>query len=222
MAGNLHNFDDARPVPYPPLKWITDKAISSVLLLLFLPVFIIIFVAMAVNMLTSVADRGPFLYREPRISQGKQFSLLKFRVLRKDVLAQMPPDDKHARLLEQDQSNLTWSGRWLLKKWYFDELPQIFNILNGDMSLVGPRPWPNSLANAQLERGVVYRNLILAGWTGPSQLQKGNPQPQDPEKLDLEYLHRCRTWPPLRFWMYDLGLLFQTIRIILQGKGLAY
>jgi lipopolysaccharide/colanic/teichoic acid biosynthesis glycosyltransferase len=222
MARKLDSFNETQPLPYPLLKWVTDKAISSVLLLLFSPVLIIIVLGMALNMLLSAADRGPFLYHEPRISQGKQFSLLKFRVLRKDVLAQMPADDKHARLLEEDQSNLTWAGRWLLKKWYFDELPQIFNILKGDMSLVGPRPWPISLAKAQVERGLIYRNLILAGWTGPSQLQKGNPQPQDPEKLDLDYLHRCRSWPALRFWMHDLGLLFQTIGVIVRGKGLAY
>lgn len=222
MAEKSHSLVEPELAPYPLSKWITDKSISSILLLLSFPVFIPVVLTMAANMLFRAPDRGPFLYREPRISRGKVFNLLKFRVLQKDVIAQMPPADKHAYLYEKDRSNLTWAGRHMLKKWYFDELPQLFNILKGDMSLVGPRPWPVSLAKAQIKRGVVYRNLILAGWTGPSQLQKGNPQPQNSEKLDMEYLKRCRTLPSWRLWLYDMRLLCKTARLILQGKGLRY
>lgn len=123
---------------------------------------------------------------------------------------------------EKDTSNLTWAGRYLLKKWYFDELPQLFNIIKGDMSLVGPRPWPVHMAKAQIERGVVYRNLMRAGWTGPSQLQKGNPAPQESEKLDLEYFERCCTWSGWRLWLYDMSVLYETARIMIEGKGLEY
>ena len=213
---------DQQPAPYLLLKCITDKIVSLISLLVLFPIFMLIVIGMAVSMLLRPADRGSLLYSEPRISQGRVFNLLKFRVLRQDIIAQMPPDDKHARLYEADSSNLTWAGSYFLKKWYFDELPQLFNILKGDMSLVGPRPWPIPLVKQQLHRGIVYRNLILAGWTGPSQLQKGNPTPEDSLKLDLEYLNRCRTWSNWRLWKYDMKVLSQTIKLIMRGEGLAY
>ena len=208
--------------PYPYLKWITDKIVSLAVLAGFSPVFIVVMLAMAVSMLLRPADRGAWFYRERRISRGREFNVLKFRVLREDVIAQMQRENGHAWLYESEKSNLTWAARYFIKKWYFDELPQLFNILKGDMSLVGPRPWPVYMVHAQIKRGVVYRNLIHAGWTGPTQLQKGSPTKQGDEKLDLEYFNRCRTWPGWRLWLYDMRALFQTLRIMLKGKGLKY
>jgi lipopolysaccharide/colanic/teichoic acid biosynthesis glycosyltransferase len=209
-------------LPYPFLKWLTDKIVSLALLVSFSPVFMVIVSGMALSMLLRPADRGSWLYRERRISRGREFDVLKFRVLREDVISRMQPEDKHARVFEADTSNLTWAGHYLLKKLYFDELPQLFNILKGDMSLVGPRPWPVHMVNDQIKRGMAYRNLILAGWTGPSQLQKGNPTPQDSEKLDLSYLSRCRTSPRRDLWLYDIKVLLQTARVVLKGQGLTY
>ena len=120
---------------------------------------------MSVDMVRCSRDRGPWLYRERRISRGREFDLLKFRTLRRDVLASMS-EDSHARMLEADESNLTWAGRRLLKPWYLDELPQLWNVLRGDMSLVGPRPWPPAMVETQVARGLTYRNELVAGWTG--------------------------------------------------------
>jgi len=213
---------EQQAAPYPLLKRITDIALSLIFLSVLFPIFTLIILGMTVSMILRPADRGAWFYLEPRISRGRIFNLLKFRVLRQDVIARMRPDEKHARPYEADTSNLTWAGRYFLKRWYFDELPQLFNILTGDMSLVGPRPWPVPLVNIQLECGIFYRNLICAGWTGPSQLQKGNPTPEDSVKLDLEYLHRCRTWSSWRLWRYDLKVLFQTLKLIMRGEGLSY
>ena len=211
-----------RPVPYPFLKNITDKAVSSMLLFMFLPVLMLIVLGMGVSMALRPADRGSWLYLEPRISRGRVFNLLKFRILREDVIAQMSPDDKHIRPYEADSSNLTWAGRYMLKKWYLDELPQLFNILKGDMSLVGPRPWPISLVNRQIDSGITYRNFVRAGWTGPSQLQKGNPKPENSVRLDLEYFNHCLTWSSWRLWQYDMKTLLQTIKVLMKGEGMVY
>lgn len=211
-----------RHSPYPLLKRLTDRLVPLAVLMLFSPVILVILVGMGVSMLLRPADRGSWSYCERRVSRGREFDVLKFRVLREEALARMRREGKHARVYEADQANLTWAGRYLLKRWYFDELPQLLNILKGDMSLVGPRPWPMHMVQAQLERGVVYRNLIHAGWTGPAQLQKGKAEPEDSEELDLEYLERCRTWPAGRLWVYDWRLLYQTLRLMLEGKGLLY
>jgi len=170
-------------------------------------------------MLAVSGDRGPFLYRERRISRGREFDLLKLRTLRADVLAAR--NDGHARLLEADGANLTRAGR-LLKRWYLDELPQLVNILRGDMSLVGPRPWPVAMVAAQVASGRDYRNLVQAGWTGPAQITKGTGDPVSYADLDLAYVEACGTWRPARLVGYDLCILSRTVVVLLRGQGLQY
>ncbi|MDA2933170.1 sugar transferase [Acidobacteria bacterium AH-259-D05] len=205
---------------YPFLKCFLDKAVALILLGLFAPIILIIFLSMAVSMWFRKSDRGSWLYRERRISRGKEFDILKFRVLREDVIAQMPAGNRHSHLLEKKLENLTWAGRFILKKCYLDELPQLFNILKGDMSLVGPRPWPVELHLAQVESGIVYRNLIRAGWTGPAQLQKGKRVKREAEELDIDYVQRCNNWSAWRLAFYDLQVLFQTVKLVREGQGL--
>ena len=97
--------------------------------------------------------RGPWLYRERRISRGREFDLLKFRMLRSDVIAGLDrAAGEHARLREADGVNLTDAGRFL-KRRYLDELPQLLNVVRGDLSLVGPRPWPRSMVDDQVAEG---------------------------------------------------------------------
>lgn len=213
---------EQQPVPYPFLKRLTDKAASLALIVLFSPLYGIALLAMAVDMLLRPAARGPWLYRERRVSRGREFDILKFRVLQADALARMRGEGAFARRYERDPVNLTWAGRQVLKPWYLDELPQLFNILKGDMSLVGPRPWPLAKYQEQVARGVTYRQVIRAGWTGPAQLLKGHPGPHTEEEMDIQYVARCRAWGGWRLWRYDLGVLYRTIKIILEGKGLRY
>jgi len=208
------------PVPYPPLKSATDKALAALALLLVSPIFLAAVVGMGIDMLTVAYDRGPFLYRERRISRGREFDLLKLRTLRIQALASLGADG-YARLAEADPANLTRAGR-LLKRWYLDELPQLLHILRGDMSLVGPRPWPVVMVEEQAAAGLDYRNHVRAGWTGPAQVQKGNPDPVSYAELDLGYVRACRTWSQSRLLRYDLGILAQTVIVLLRGQGLQY
>lgn len=201
---------------------ILDKTLSIVLVVLLSPVFAIVFVAMGIDMLTHREDRGPWLYREPRISRGREFDLLKFRTLRRDVLRRAESDEAHSRLLEADEANLTWAGRRVLKPWYLDELPQLWNVLRGDMSLVGPRPWPPSLVANQLADGHAYRNEFIAGWTGPAQVQKGVTESAGYTALDLEYVRSCRRSSALGILRMDLRLLSRTILVMAKGEGLQF
>jgi lipopolysaccharide/colanic/teichoic acid biosynthesis glycosyltransferase len=175
---------------------------------------------MVLDMLLVRADRGPFLYRERRVSRGSEFDLLKIRTLRTDVLERLGPDD-YARLPEQDTANLTRAGR-VLKRWYLDELPQLINILRGDMSLVGPRPWPPAMVLEQLAEGFDYRQHVQAGWTGPAQITKGGSVERSHAELDLGYVEACRTWSAARLVRYDLGILLRTTVVLLQGQGLRF
>jgi lipopolysaccharide/colanic/teichoic acid biosynthesis glycosyltransferase len=181
-----------------------------------------VLVAMGVDMLLTRGDRGPWLYREPRISRGRAFDLLKFRTLRRDVLERARFGEAHARLHEADQANLTWAGRRVLKPWYLDELPQLWNVLRGDMSLVGPRPWPPSMVADQIAKGFTYRNEFVAGWTGPSQVQKGAIESSGYTQLDTEYVVGCQTSGALSILRMDLTLLWRTVVVMAKGEGLRF
>ena len=192
-------------------------AVSGSLLVLLTPVWAAVVGAVGLDMLRCPRDRGPLFYRESRVSAGRAFGLLKFRTLRRDVLAVAAG---HVRPYEADVANLTWAGRRVLKPVYLDELPQLVNILLGDMSLVGPRPWPDDLVERQVARGVDYRLRVPAGWTGPAQVSKG--RDVQFEQLDLDYvalLESGTSWAVVR---RDLGVLKSTVRTMLRGEGLAY
>jgi lipopolysaccharide/colanic/teichoic acid biosynthesis glycosyltransferase len=207
-------------VPYPWAKKLLDKCLASALLIVFSPVFGVLWAAMGIAMVVRPADRGPWLYRELRVSRGREFELLKFRTLRHPAIERMGKE-RHARLLEHDPGNLTWAGKRLLKPWYLDELPQLVNILRGDMSLVGPRPWPPEMVREQLGSGLDYRLHVMAGWTGPAQLTKGVDDPVDGHELDLAYAETCRTWSAARLVRYDLNILKRTVGVLVRGEGLA-
>jgi lipopolysaccharide/colanic/teichoic acid biosynthesis glycosyltransferase len=212
----------SQPVPYPRAKWLSDKLLAGALLVLLAPVLGVVWLLMTLDMLAVRVHRGPWLYRERRVSRGREFDLLKFRTLRRDVLDRQSGSEAHARLLEADAENLTWAGRRVLKPWYLDELPQLFNVLRGDLSLVGPRPWPPSLVERQVSSGLDYRERVIAGWTGPAQVQKGITEPAGFTELDLEYVEKCRSWSGIRLARYDLGILWQTLRVLARGEGLRY
>jgi lipopolysaccharide/colanic/teichoic acid biosynthesis glycosyltransferase len=203
----------ARPIP----KRLLDLLVSGALLVVFLPVLLVVLVAFALDVLLSPRDRGSLFYREARISRGRTFDLLKFRTLRRDVLERSAG---HARLLETDAANLTWIGRRLLKPWYVDELPQLWNVVRGDISLVGPRPWPPELVDRQRAEGLTYRDELTAGLTGTAQITKGSGQRY--ADLDLAYAERFRSLGSWALVRYDLQILVRTIRVIARGEGLSY
>lgn len=209
-------------VPYPGVKRALDKSVSTALLVLLAPVFAFAIAAIGLDQLLSRRDRGAWLYRERRISRGREFELLKFRTLRSDVLERVTGEDAHARLLERDERNLTWAGRRVLKPWYLDELPQLFNVLRGDMSMVGPRPWPPSLVEGQRARGHDYRDHVIAGWTGPAQVRKGVTEPAGYTELDLAYVEDCRTQRGLDLVSLDLRILWRTVKVMARGEGLRF
>jgi lipopolysaccharide/colanic/teichoic acid biosynthesis glycosyltransferase len=200
----------------PVAKRVEDVTLSLLLLFLLSPVILGVYALLAVDLALVPVDRGSFLYRERRISRGRDFDLLKFRTVRTDMLRQA---DGYAGRYEGDSRNLTRAGR-ILKRWYLDELPQLVNILVGDMSLVGPRPWPVALLDAHTVSGQEYRRTVVTGWTGPAQVTKGARPPVDGTELDLAYVDALGSWSGFRVVRHDLSLLLETVRVLLRGEGL--
>jgi lipopolysaccharide/colanic/teichoic acid biosynthesis glycosyltransferase len=191
--------------------------VSASLLVALAPVWAVVLGAVGLDMLRCPRDRGRVFYRERRISRGRPFDLFKLRTLRESVLVEARG---HVRPFEADVGNLTWAGRRVLKPLYLDELPQLVNVLRGEMSLVGPRPWPPELVERQLARGVDYRLRVTAGWTGPAQVSKG--LDLEFENLDRAYVELLESRPAREIVRHDLGILRRTVGTMLRGEGLAY
>lgn len=163
-----------------------------------------------IALLVKLTSRGPALYWSERVGRhNKNFSMPKFRTMRIDT----PAVATH--LMTDPERYLTPPGRFL-RKTSLDELPQLWNILKGDMSLVGPRPAlfnQHDLIELRTRAGV---DALLPGLTGWAQIN-GRDELPIPEKvrLDEEYLHRQSLG-------FDLRILWLTISRVLHRHGVAH
>ena len=155
-------------------------------------------------------DHGPVLYKQVRLTKdSKRYAILKFRSMRVDA-----EKDGVARLASDHDDRITPVGR-VIRAIRFDELPQLINILKGDMSIVGPRPERPEIA-AQYEKEMPAFSLRLqvkAGLTGTAQVYgRYNTEPRDKLKMDLMYINRMSL-------QEDLKLIFATIKILLMKES---
>ena len=184
-------------------KRIMDVLVSLAMLIVTAP-FTIIF-ALCIKLY----DGGPIFYSQERLTlNGKTFKILKFRTMIVESEA------AGARLCRKDDDRITPIGRFL-RRTHLDELPQIFNILKGEMSFVGPRPERPSIA-AEYEEEIPefnYRLKVKAGLTGYAQIYgKYNTTPYDKLKLDLFYIRNFSLW-------LDLKLIMLTVKVIFQKEN---
>lgn len=207
-------------MPCDALKAAFDKLVAAVALAAVSPLFAAIAAAIKLEGLLDRSARGPVLYSQVRVTEGREFPLFKFRITRNSVLEEEPEKRRRDRFktLEQD-AYCTRVGRYL-KKWYLDELPQILNILRGEMSWVGPRPFPYQDYLEDLRLGRYQKKVIRAGLSGLVQIHKGVATGKTDIQLDDEYIEACRRANPLQRFRYDLSILARTVGTVLAGKGL--
>jgi exopolysaccharide biosynthesis polyprenyl glycosylphosphotransferase len=193
------------------LKRVIDTVLSLLLLLFLAPLFLVIGIAI------KLTSPGPAFYVSDRIGKkGRVFRLWKFRTMKVDAdrmkafLASSNERDGILFKIKNDP-RVTPLGRFL-RKFSLDELPQLFNVLWGDMSLVGPRPpLANEVARYELQH---YRRLeVLPGLTGLWQVRaRHDPSFDQYVALDIAYVEN---W---NFWM-DLKILVRTAEVVLRGTG---
>ncbi|MBT3011127.1 MAG: TIGR03013 family PEP-CTERM/XrtA system glycosyltransferase [Candidatus Thiodiazotropha sp. (ex Lucina aurantia)] len=186
-----------------------DMIVGIVIFIVSAPVMVLVTLASLIES----GGRDPILYSQVRVGKnGKLFKVYKFRSMRTDAEA-----DGVARWASKNDTRITKLGGFL-RKTRLDELPQIFNILNGDMSLVGPRPERPEFV-LQLSNDIPYylqRHWVKPGLTGWAQLlyPYGASEEDAKRKLeyDLYYVKNAST-------MLDFIILLQTIEVVLLGKG---
>jgi sugar transferase (PEP-CTERM system associated) len=189
------------------LKRSFDLTVSGILLLLALPVMLITAACICLE------SGFPILYRQERVGQGgRAFTLYKFRSMRNEAESDGTP-----RWARANDDRTTRVGRFI-RKWRIDELPQLFNVLNGEMSLVGPRPERPFFVDQLMGQIPFYalRHSAKPGITGWAQVRYryGASVDDAVEKLqyDLYYVkNRCL--------FLDLAILLATVEVVLWGKG---
>jgi sugar transferase (PEP-CTERM system associated) len=179
--------------------------------LLFLTVPVMLLTVLAIKLEDGFGAK--VLYRQVRVGEhGRLFRLLKFRSMREDA-----EGDGRARWAAKNDNRVTRVGR-IIRKLRIDELPQVFNVLAGEMSLVGPRPERPEFVS-QLSNKIPFyreRHTIKPGITGWAQLcyPYGSNELDAAEKLqyDLFYVKN-------RSFLFYLAILLQTVEVVLWGKG---
>lgn len=218
-AEEVRRLDSDEPVRLPWQKVAFDKAFALLSLLFTSPLWLAVAVAGVLYGRRSAEDRGPLLYRETRVSAGRPFSLLKFRILRMRAIREEIDRGVMPKQVENDPANVTRVGE-VLKRTGLDEVPQFVNVLVGEMSVVGPRPKPVPEYEAEAESGIHRREVIRAGLTGPAQLLKGTSRTFADELLsDLRYIDLVRRSSGWRVVVADLAIIGRTARLMLKMTG---
>ena len=187
---------------YRYFKRFLDIVLSAMVLLVLSPILLLIAVAIKLD------SKGPVLFKQKRVAKGKEhFQILKFRTMYADV-----PKDVPTHLLADPESKITKIGRFLRKS-SMDELPQIWNILVGEMSIIGPRPALWNQFDLIAERDKYGANDVRPGLTGLAQVMGRDELPIEVKaKYDGEYAQNVT-------FTNDVKIFFKTITSVLGAKG---
>jgi len=189
------------------IKRLMDFSISAVVMILLAPLLLII------ALMIKLSSPGPVIFKQRRYGlDGHIIDVYKFRTMK--VLE----DGAQIQQVTRDDPRVTRIGR-LLRRYSIDELPQLFNVLGGSMSLVGPRP--HAVAHNELYRGLIkgymVRHKVLPGITGLAQVNgcRGETSRLEDMKARIEYdLEYLRKWTP----SLDLKILFKTAIQVLRDR----
>jgi len=209
-------------VKTPLLKRIFDIIFSVIIIVMLSPILLASTIAIIFEGLCIRKNNGPIFYTETRMSEGRPFTLRKFRIFKTSAYEPIRARGEivETKPLERDPQNLTHVGN-MLKRFYLDEAPQLFSVFIGDMSLVGPRPWNPVDYKREIEEGEFRKKVIRAGLTGPVQIHKLDAKAYGGEhKLDHDYIIFVKNNNGARVVLHDLMLLFQSFWFMVHGQGL--
>ena len=182
---------------------VLDIVLSVIGILIGIPLMIVF------GILIKVEDNGPITYKQERLGKGgKKFYIYKLRSMRTDA------EKFGAQWAEKDDPRITKVGKFI-RKTRIDEIPQLFNILKGDMSIIGPRPERPSFTEEfnQEIPGFINRLAVKPGLTGWAQVNGGYEiTPREKLIEDIYYIEN-------RSVLLDLKILFKTIKVVLTGDG---
>ncbi|HUQ95537.1 MAG TPA: sugar transferase [Bryobacteraceae bacterium] len=201
---------------YLQIRNVGERLLAAAALMLLIPFFVMISVAIRLE------TRGPALFSQPRIGfRGKSFTVLKFRTMYHSLSSSEEEtasvSSRASAMTRPNDARITQVGRFL-RSTRLDELPQILNILRGEMSWIGPRPEAIALSEwyeAELPF-YHYRHIVRPGITGWAQVSQGHVTDVSEVKSKLQYdFYYIKN---LSFWL-DMLILFRTFRTVVTGQG---
>jgi O-antigen biosynthesis protein WbqP len=190
-------------------KRVSDFVLSLIGLILLSPLFLIIII------LIKLDSKGPILFKQKRVGRHKKhFNILKFRTMRIDT-----PKDTPTHLLKNPEQWITKMGRFL-RKTSLDELPQIINILKGDMSIIGPRPALWNQYDLIEERDKYDCHKLYPGLTGYAQIHGRDELPiVEKAKLDGYYVKHMSLWLDIKIFFGTIFSIFKSEGVLEGGTG---
>lgn len=192
------------PAAYLRIRWYVEV----LLIVVFLPVILVL--SLIISLLISSGSPGKVLFVQRRPGKnGQMFRMYKFRTMYNNSTEYV--------LAKEADSRVTLVGRWL-RKYRLDEIPQLWNVLKGDMSFIGPRPVPYTFYETYLIKisGYNLRHKIRPGITGYAQVMQGYTSTLEQERLKLQYdLHYIRNIS----FKTDLLIIWRTLIHVAKGKS---
>ena len=194
---------------YLKFKRFYDFVLSLIGLIVLSPLFLLLII------LIKIDSKGPILFRQKRIGRHKtHFYILKFRTMRIDT-----PKDTPTHMLENPQHWITKAGKFL-RKTSLDELPQIINILKGDMSIIGPRPALWNQYDLVEERDKYNVHNLYPGLTGYAQINGRDELPiPEKAKLDDYYVKHISLWLDIKIFFGTIVSIFKSEGVVEGGTG---
>ncbi|MFH1868875.1 MAG: sugar transferase [Candidatus Omnitrophota bacterium] len=221
------------------LKRIFDIVVSAFFLLLLSPLFLAFALLLKLEGLINPFFKGPVFFKSIRISRGKEFTMYKFRTVNYDTYLFLEKDKMRRSITEficsaNNKEYLTPVGAFL-DKIYFDELPQLYNVLKGDMSMVGPRPHIIEHYNNDIKEGITSAKYIKGGILGLVQASKKNPKMQEVfkrmalkhfskdkslEVTERLYFQRYLRASAVELLLFDIWIIYRCLLVVLAAKGI--
>ncbi|MCK5211763.1 sugar transferase [Candidatus Parcubacteria bacterium] len=212
------NTNICQIVEVPKAKRVFDILVSTIFIIITSPIFILLILALSVEHLFQGSLPRP-IYIDKRISLGQPFNFLKFNIFKPRVIKNLKNngDFIDTKKLEWQGGNLTFIG-FIIQKSYLDELPQLFNVLVGDMSAVGPRPVNLRVYKRNLDNSDYTKAIIKTGLAGPYQSHKGEAGVNQRQKEE-EYINYVQNHRASQIIINDIKLMIGTLIIVFKAKG---
>jgi len=194
---------------YLKFKRFYDTLGAFIGVLLLSPLYLIIMI------LIKIDSKGPILFKQKRIGRNKKhFDILKFRTMKINT-----PRETPTHMLENPEQYITRMGKFL-RKTSLDELPQIINVLKGDMSIIGPRPALWNQFDLIVERDKYDVHKLYPGITGYAQIKGRDTLPiSDKAALDGEYVKRISLWLDIKIFIGTFISVFKSDGVVEGGTG---
>ena len=201
------------------LKVFFDKLVALLLLFITLPIIIFLKLLFILEGLIIPENKGPMFFSYYAVSKAKVFPKYKIRLIKTKYIDPVGAKrgDWMAYSAEWNEDSRTYVGAFV-KKFYLDEIPQFWNVVRGDMSIVGPRPLAVIHYERDLAQGNVIRKHLKGGLLGLGHIMKGKPEFGNPI-YEYEYIDQYIKRSELGLLWLDLTIIWHGILLILKGGG---